>query len=147
MRIRVPPQLLVFALAAAFAIAVPGLPRQHHGPPPIAAGLEFSTRHGAPGWSERVETLFPIGSSAQTLVSHLEREGFELDQRQERLSGGHVTYASYQWPLNENCIWQLGVIAQSDAAGAVQRTNDEVRIICSDTVMTWAGTSEGSPFR
>ena len=136
MRIRFPPQLIVFALGVMVAMAIAGLPRRDH-PPPIAADLSFSRENGAPGWSDRLDSRFPAGSSVETLVWELRRQGFHVEQYEELLSGGRITYAGHMWPLEGECWWSLGVAANSDAGGALRDTHGEVQIVCSDTGMVW----------
>lgn len=131
MRIRLPPQLIIFALGLAFAMAVPGLPRRHDGPPSIAAGLPVSVEDGVPGWGERLDAHFPVGSSAETLVADLRQQGFEIQQHDELSRGEVITLASYAWRLDNWCHWMLGIEARSDSGGAVLDTIGEVRILCS----------------
>lgn len=131
MRIRVPPQLIVFALGLAVAAAIPGLPRRHYEPPSIAAGLAFDAlRSVDAAWTGRLESLYPSGTSVRTLMHELRRQDFEVSQYQERLSGGLLTYGFYQWPYGRECFWILGVVALSDSAGTVEALRGQARYVC-----------------
>jgi hypothetical protein len=121
MRIRFPPQLIVFALGPALAMAIPGLPSRDH-PPPIAADLTLD-EDGAPSWGVRLDSRFPAGSSVETLMWELRRQGFYVEQHEELLSGGRITYAGYAWPRGapyDQCWWVLGVNAISDDGGVIR---------------------------
>jgi hypothetical protein len=131
--IRFPPQLIAFALAGMFVMANPDVPRRHHDPPPIAAELG----DGPAAWGDRVEGLFPPGSSTESMIGVLRREGFQVEQCQEFMSGGTLTYAAYTWPQSDECDWNLLVDALSDSAGRVQSTRGQVRLVCVDTVSSW----------
>lgn len=135
MRIRFPPQLIIFALGAVIAMATPGLPSI--GPPPIMQGLTFYHSRAVDDLDDRLQARFPPGSPVETMVEELNRQHFDVRQHEDLGSGGRVTYASIGWP-HKGGQWMFSLSARSDRNGRIESLRiEEVRLWSGDVTMAW----------
>ena len=97
-------------------------------PVDLTSGLPNDTFKDEPAFDQRIQTRFPLGSSARAMVEELQKQGFKLDSPTTSPDGDYLSRRTEQrsWP----CRFDFTVHWRSDVQNRLTSVGGGVFITC-----------------